>query len=49
MPVSLETLAKICDCDPTLAAIIKVVNYNIVLCQDVNWIAQAAKDGAKYT
>jgi len=48
MPVPIEKLAKICDCEPKLAAIIKNIKYNIALCEDVNWVAQAAKDGAKY-
>ena len=45
MPTIIEKkIAEICDCQSS--EIVKVIKYNISLC---NWVTQAARDGANYT
>ena len=43
----LDKIAEICHCKPTTEAILKVIRYNISICDDINWIVRAAKDGGK--
>ena len=49
MPTKIEKIAKICDCKPLISEIVKVMQYNITLCEDKNWVVQAARHGIKYT
>ncbi len=43
----LEKIAEICNCEPTKEAILKVIRYNISICEDINWVVKAAREGAK--
>ena len=43
----LDKIAEICKCEPKKEAILKVIKYNISICEDINWIVRAAKDGGK--
>ena len=43
----LDKIAEICNCEPTKEAILKVINYNISICEDINWVVRAARDGGK--
>jgi hypothetical protein len=43
----LEQISEICNCEPTIEAILKVLEYNISICKDINWVVHAAQDGGK--